>query len=48
MTMRAEPAAIIRPDRAAGEMSLEKVIAFEARPGRPVVCDLDHAWSFDV
>src|SRR4051794_24314736 len=42
-TMRAEPAPIIKPDRSAGDMSLETVIAIEARQVRALLCEADHS-----
>src|SRR4051812_9992158 len=42
-TMRAEPAPIIKPDRSAGDMSLETVIAIEARQVWRGVCEADHS-----
>src|SRR4051812_7320360 len=48
ITISVDPAATISPDRSAGEISLARVIAIEARHGGGEVCDLHHAWSFSV
>src|SRR3954447_13825297 len=45
-TISVDPAATISPDRSAGEISLARVIAIEARHGDGEVCDLHHGWSF--